>query len=121
MNALIGLGLGIIVFALIVATGLVVMSNFASSVAECPTGYGYQTNGTQTYTTGLCCNSTNDTCTIALGTDSGVGASSGTDSLNTMTGYMQDNLITWIPAVIALGVGLLFIGALMGKRQANSY
>ena len=76
MNALIALGLGIIVFALIVATGLVVLTNFGTAV----------------------------------------GAGTANDSIGTIMGYMQDNLITWIPAIIALGVGLLFIGALMGKK-----
>ena len=76
MNALIALGLGIIVFALIVATGLVVLTQFGTAV------------GTGTANT----------------------------TINTIMGYMQTNLVTWIPAIIALGVGLLFIGALMGKK-----
>ena len=76
MNALIALGLGIIVFALIVATGLVVLTNFGTAV----------------------------------------GAGTANDSIDTIMGYMESNLITWIPAIIALGVGLLFIGALMGRK-----
>jgi len=76
MNALIALGLGIIVFALIVATGLVVLANFGTAV----------------------------------------GAGTANTTIHTIMGYMQSNLVTWIPAIIALGVGLLFIGALMGKK-----
>jgi hypothetical protein len=76
MNALIALGLGIIVFALIVATGLVVLQNFGTAV----------------------------------------GAGTANTTIYTIMGYMQSNLVTWIPAIIALGVGLLFIGALMGKK-----
>ena len=76
MNALIALGLGIIVFALIVATGLVVLANFGIAV----------------------------------------GAGTANTTIHTIMGYMQSNLVTWIPAIIALGVGLLFIGALMGKK-----
>ena len=76
MNALIALGLGIIIFALIVATGLVVLSNFGTAV----------------------------------------GAGTANTTIHTIMGYMQDNLVTWIPAIIALGVGLLFIGALMGRK-----
>jgi len=76
MNALISLGLGIIVFALIVGVGVVVLSNFGDAV----------------------------------------GAGVGNDTVQTVMGYIQDNLITWIPAIIALGVGLLFIGALMGRK-----
>ena len=113
MNALISLGLGIIIFALIVATGLVVMANFGTAVAECPAGYSYNTNGSVTYTTGYCYNNTSPGST---GTNI-TSPSKATGSINTMVGYMQDNLITWVPAVIALGIGLLFIGALMGRKQ----
>ena len=75
MNALIGLGVGIIIFALIIGTGTVVLQNFGNSAG-----------GTANTT------------------------------IVTIQGYISSNLITWIPAVIALGVGLLFIGALMGKK-----
>ena len=75
MNALIALGLGIVVFALIVGVGVVVLQNF-----------GNATGGTANTTT------------------------------QTMIGYLSNNLVTWIPAIIALGVGLLFIGALMGRK-----
>ena len=76
MNALISLGLGIVIFALIVGVGVVVLQNF-----------GNATGGTANTTT------------------------------NTLIGYLSNNLVTWVPAIIALGVGLLFIGALMGKGQ----
>ena len=75
MNALIALGLGIVVFALIVGVGVVVLQNF-----------GNATGGTANTTT------------------------------NTLIGYLSGNLITCVPAIIALGVGLLFIGALMGRK-----
>tara|TARA_Y100000310_G_C20110111_1_gene546708 strand:+ start:152 stop:391 length:240 start_codon:yes stop_codon:yes gene_type:complete len=78
MNALIALGLGIVVFALIVGVGTVVLQNF-----------GNATGGTANTT------------------------------VQTLIGYLSDNLITWVPAVIALGIGLLFIGALMGKRGSK--
>jgi hypothetical protein len=75
MNALIALGLGIIIFALVVATGTVVLQQF-----------GNATGGTANTT------------------------------ITTIQGYISNNLITWVPAVIALGIGLLFIGSLMGKK-----
>lgn len=78
MNALIALGLGIVVFALIVGVGIVVLQNF-----------GEATGGTANTTT------------------------------QTMIGYLSTNLVTWIPAIIALGVGLLFIGALMGTKGSK--
>jgi flagellar biosynthesis protein FliQ len=78
MNALIALGLGIVVFALIVGVGVVVLQNF-----------GEATGGTANTTA------------------------------QTMIGYLSDNLVTWVPAIIALGVGLLFIGALMGAKGSK--
>ena len=116
MNSLIALGLGIVVFALIVGTGLVVMANFASSVAECPTGYAWNTNGTVTFSADTCCLTGGVDCTSAGNHTS---ASQGSQSLVTQSGYMQSNLVTWIPAIIALGIGLLFIGALMGKKKQS--
>jgi flagellar biosynthesis protein FliQ len=79
MNALIALGLGIVVFALIVGVGVIVLQNF-----------GNATGGTANTTT------------------------------NTLIGYLSGNLITWVPAIIALGVGLLFIGALMGRKGVKA-
>ena len=117
MNALIALGLGIIVFALIVATGLIVMNQFGVATANCPTGYTYNSNGTHTFTTNTCCMSNGTLNTDCVGGVNTTGASQATGSLQTMMGYMQNNLVTWIPAVIALGIGLLFIGALMGKNK----
>jgi len=76
MNALIGIGLGIVVFALIVGVGVVVLQNF-----------GNATGGVANTTT------------------------------QTLIDYLSNNLITWIPAIIALGVGLLFIGYLMGSKN----
>ena len=115
MNALIALGLGIIVFALIVATGLVVMSNFGTATADCSTGYSYNENGSgYTFTDNLCCIDTANNCTAGEGA---LSASKSTQGMQTMMGYMEDNLITWIPAIIALGIGLLFIGALMGRKN----
>ena len=78
MNALIALGLGIVIFALIVGVGVVVLQNF-----------GNATGGTANTT------------------------------VNTLIGYLSTNLVTWVPAIIALGVGLLFIGALMGAKGSK--
>ena len=115
MNALISLGLGIIVFALIVGVGVVVLVNFGTAVSNCPTGYAYNTNGSDTFTDNQCCITGGTDCSSAGNFTAPNQAT--TDSI-TMIGYVQNNLITWIPAVIALGVGLLFIGALMGKNKS---
>ena len=105
MNALIALGMGIIIFALIAGVGMVILQNFASATASCSTGFNYS------ITSQLCQNNTNATHTAS--------PSTGAQTVNTTAGYITSNLVTWIPAVIALGVGLLFIGALMGRQQAK--
>jgi hypothetical protein len=106
MNALIALGLGIIVFALVVGVGVVVLVNFGATVAECPTGYRF--------------NTTSENCMVPTNTSNTTSATgTGYTTNTTLMGYLSTNLITWVPAIIALGVGLLFIGALMNRGQKN--
>ena len=105
MNALIALGMGIVIFALIVGVGVVILTNFGNAVAQCATAYTFNT------TQQKCVNATNGNPTAPT--------NSAFSSTSTMQGYLTSNLITWIPAIIALGVGLLFIGSLMGKKQQS--
>ena len=102
------LGLGIIVFAIIIGVGSVVLYNFAGSVASC----GVFDSGTGVYniTTDLCSN----------GTDT----ASATGTAYTNVGYLNGQLGSgglagWTPAIIAISVGLLFLGAFLfrgGKK-----
>jgi hypothetical protein len=108
MNALIALGLGIIIFALIVATGVIVLQQFGGATASC-TISTCGSAGVWNQSTDVCSNATSANC----GTPTGVGWTNN----HTLIGYMNTNLVTWVPAVIALGIGLLFIGSLMGKRK----
>jgi len=104
MNALIALGLGIIIFALIIGVGVVVLTNFGNAIASCASGYTFNTS------TRVCTNNTAPT------TDNTT-AGGATTTTGTLSGYLQTNLTSWVPAIIALGVGLLFIGALMGRKS----
>jgi hypothetical protein len=107
MNALISLGLGIIVFALIAGIGVVILYNFGGAQAGCKaTTCG--SAGVWNRTTNVCSNATDSSC----GTPTGTAFTNNT----TLIGYLNTNLITWVPAVIALGIGLLFIGSLMGGK-----
>ena len=108
MNALISLGIGIIIFALIAGVGVVVLQNFGGANAVCARA-SCGSAGTYNVSTDVCSNATNANC--------GVPTDTAWVNNHTMTGYITSNLITWIPAVIALGIGLLFIGALMGKKS----
>ena len=75
-NNLTALGLGLVIFAIVIGVGTVVLQKFGDSVGG---------------------------------------------TANTTTVYLQGQLGTsglagWTPAIIALAVGLLFIGALMMKK-----
>jgi len=74
-NALTGLALGVVIFAVIIGVGSIVLQNFGNAV-------GGTANTTSVYLLGQ------------LG---------------------QSGLAGWAPSVIALAIGLLFIGAFMGK------
>jgi len=111
MQQLQALGLGIVVFAIIVGVGAVVLTRFGGSVAQCPNLYGYNA------TTDLCQNLTGSQTT----TPTGAGFTN-TAYLNTQLG--TSGLSGWVPAIVALSVGLLFIGAFLfnkGKGGVGRY
>ena len=99
---LVGLGYGIIVFAILIGVGSVVLYSFGGSVAKCGTGFSWNVS------TGYCYNGT-DTATP-------------TGQAYTNTNYMltqlgSGGLAGWTPAIVAISVGLLFLGAfLIGKQ-----
>ncbi|OQY40982.1 MAG: hypothetical protein B6229_00320 [Spirochaetaceae bacterium 4572_7] len=103
-NVLTGLAMGIIVFAITIGVGVIVLEQFGGSVADCNTTYP-----TYNVTDSTCWNTTDTGYTPATDAYTNVVALS--DELGT-TG-----LAGWTAAIVALAVGLLFIGALMGKRK----
>jgi hypothetical protein len=98
------LALGVVVFAIMIGVGLTVLNKFADTQATCATDYTYSAS------TDKCLNATGEdptnptnqewTIPNALSSDLGVSGLAG-----------------WTSAIIALAVGLLFIGALMNKRS----
>jgi len=105
MDVLQGVGYGIVGFALIVVIGTVVISKLGDSVAECATGFEYSA------TSQLCVNATNATDTA-----------SATGTGYTNSGYLttqlgSSGLAGWIPAVIAVAIGALFLSYFMGRRR----
>jgi hypothetical protein len=116
INALTGLGYGIIGFAVLIGIGIVILGSLGTAVAGCATGFSYQTNGTKLYTTGLCCNNTADVC-IAGHTNESANPSTATQNLNTINNtYLGTNLVSWIPVIIVLVIGMLFLGAFLTKK-----
>lgn len=103
-NDLTAIGYGLVVFAVIIGVSSVVLSNFGSAVSSCTTVGG----GTATY------NVTSQLCTNASGST----ATPNTATVNTnylLGQFGSTGLAGWTPAVIAISVGLLFLGAFMIK------
>jgi len=103
-NVLTGLALGIVVFAITIGVGVIVLQEFGDAVSSCATSYSYNVS------TQLCQEDAN-----LSNTASPSSATQTTNSLNTELG--TSGLAGWTAAIIALSVGLLFIGALMGKGK----
>ena len=106
-NDLTALGYGLVVFAIIIGVGTVVLYNFGASSA-CP---GNLVTGTWNATASKCQNATaqNDPSVVWTNT-------------NYLTGQLgQSGLAGWTPAIIAISVGLLFLGAFMlkGSRKGR--
>ena len=102
MQWLVGVSYAIIALVLIVGIGIVVLDKLNSSVA-CGTGFTY--------------NATDTSCINSSGT-SGFATSSG--ATNIRYGYGQlgsTGLLGWLPAIIALVIGLFFLASFMGKKK----
>jgi len=109
-NDLTALGYGLVIFAIIIGVGSVVLYNFGGSIG-CTTDFPTW-NGTDN----KCYNST-----------SGTEDPSGTAYTNTnyLLGQMgSSGLAGWTPAIIAISVGLLFLGAFLiggGRKRRGRY
>jgi len=107
-NELTGLGYGLVVFAIIIGVGTVVLTNFGNSTATCASGYTWDT------ATQYCLNATGEDPTASTGV-----AYSNTNYLNTQLGIT--GLAGWTPAIIAISVGMLFLGAFLIKGRKGRY
>ena len=107
MQVLQGIGYGIVAFAILVVVGIVVISKLGDSVATCATDYTYNA------TSRMCHNATGG----ALGdpTDPTNDAWTSGDYLTTQLG--SSGLSGWIPAIIAVAVGALFLSYFMGRKR----
>lgn len=99
-------GYGIIALAVLLGIGITVLGQLATTVASCPATIG---GGTATY------NTTSQTCMNTSG--SAVNPSTATQTINTINGtYIGTNLVAWIPVVIVLIIGMLFLGVFMVRK-----
>lgn len=102
------LAIGIILFAIMLGVGIVVLEKFGDGLADCAAGFTYNSSAAVR----ACQNDSNISQTA-----SATGA--GYADLNQMNVELgtTSGLGSWTPAIVALVVGLLFIGALYGKRK----
>jgi len=110
-NDLTALGYGLVVFAIIVGVGSIVLYNFGGATGcSATTGYpNWNSTTNKCYETGNVSNTTDPS-----------GASY--TNTNYLLGQLgQSGLAGWTPAIIAISVGLLFLGAfLIGKGGSKS-
>jgi len=103
-NVLTALAMGIVIFAITIGVGVVVLQKFADANATCASAYTY--------------NATAQQCQNATGGEGTDPANAAWTTTNSLKGEMgTSGLAGWTGAIVALAVGLLFIGALMGRRQ----
>ena len=118
IDALQGLGYGIIGLAVLVGIGMVVLNQLGTTVAGCPTGYTYEYNGTggTFFGGGVCCLDTGADCSTGANTTASSTASTQLYTINNT--YLATNLVAWIPVVIVLVVGMLFLGAFLTRKRS---
>ena len=102
-NDLTSLGYGLVVFAVIIGVGSVVLVRFGGATAECnDAGYTYDSD------LELCSNTT----------DTATPTGYGYTNTNYLTGQLGSaGLAGWAPAIIAISIGILFLGAFMVKGR----
>jgi len=106
MDVLQGIGYGIVGLAILIVIGIVVITRLGDTVGECATEFSINTS------THDCFNASN-------------GSQAHTDPTNTawVAGdYMQTQLSSaglagWIPAIVAVTVGALFLAYFMGRKR----
>lgn len=104
INVLQMIAFGIITLAIIVGIGLTIGDKLADTQAVCAEDYTYDT------ATNYCLNATGEDPTTPTGS-----AFTSITYANTQLG--STGLLSWLPAVIALLVGVFFLFYFMGGRQ----
>ena len=113
-----GLAIGIIGFAVIIGVGTIVLNQLGGATANCGTVFGNLTSW----------NSTRDLCMFiedGAGTQNGSGVTP-TGEGWVVTNYLNGELGTsglagWTPAIIAITVGMMFLGYFMVRGKGKSY
>ena len=111
ISAITGLGYGIIGFAVLIGIGIVMLGQFSKTVAGCATGYTYNVTNSKCCIDGYAC----------AGATNATDPSTASQNLNTITNtYIGTNLVGWIPVIIVLVIGLLFLGAFLARKGSQA-
>jgi hypothetical protein len=102
MGQLSPLAIALVVFATVIVVGMVVISNLTASVSSCPAGYNWSQSAN------LCANNT----AIGFGNTTGSGGAVNGVYLLGQMGSTSGGLASWAPAIIAIAIGVLVIGAI---------
>ena len=96
------LGYGVITFAIVIGVGAIILKKFGDAVATCATDYTYNVSA--------------EVCQNSTGGDQTNPANAGWSTLDYMQTQMgTTGLAGWTPAIIALSVGMLFLGVFFVK------
>lgn len=97
-----GIGLAIVSLAIIVVIGTVVVQRLGDAGATCPTGYTANAS---------------DRC--QNGTDVGYVDAFGTNASATfaISELGSSGLLGWVPAIVAMVIGMVFLGYFLGGRR----
>jgi uncharacterized protein (DUF697 family) len=107
MDVLQGIGYGIVALAILVVVGLVVLTKLGDTVAQCASGFTYNsTAGARN-----CYNLTDTTDTADPANTAWVSQ----EYLSTQLG--STGLSGWVPAIIAVAIGALFLSYFMGRKK----
>ena len=105
MDKLTNLGIGVMVFALVIGVASITLFQFGSSTASCSTTFPWNAS------TQNCMNASGSTLAET---------SSLTNTKYLLTQVGTSGLAGWTPAIIAFVVGLLFIGGVLTLRGGDS-
>jgi len=106
-NNLQALGLGLIGFAIIIGVGAVILTELSTSFAGCKAGFNY------TDVTNVCQNNTNISETYDPPTSS--------QTTHYLNGELGTNgLAGWTPAIVAITVGMLFLGVFLARKGGRT-
>jgi putative Mn2+ efflux pump MntP len=120
IEVLTGVGYSIIGFAFLIAIGLIMLYSLGRNVANCPTGYTYNANTTATFTDNNCCLNIGSNCNLAGNYTSPSTATQQTNNINGYLGTSNGGLASWIPLVIIMIVGMVFLGNFLINKRKNA-